>query len=264
VKRDLLTIHPLLRDSEDERISGFSRIDPGTVFTSRKTWFKNILVVKHLLQGRSSSCPVDVDEAMHILQDLAQVILSNEAFLLALDELEDWDSRLFSHSVDVALISVLLGRRMGLDQEQLNELGVAALVHDVGFVDLYRDSQERQQEFQSFEGHAEGDHESHSFRRLARHAVSSRLVMRSSLVAYRHHEKGSLLPYPAPEEEGRRALLTALVEVVDAYDRLLKGDDQAGIPRSPREALEAMGPSSDYTHPDLLVLLTETVAPLSV
>lgn len=263
INQDLQTIHPLLRDSEDGSISGLSRIDPGTVFTSRQTWFKNILVVKHLLQGRSSSCPVDVDEAMHILQDLAQVILSNEAFLLALDELEDWDPRLFSHSVDVALISVQLGRRMGLDQDQLNELGVSALVHDVGFVDLDAASQLRQKEFRSRESSGEGRHESRSFRRLARHAVGSRLVMRSSLVAYRHHQQGSLLPYPAPEEEGRRALLTALVEVVDTYDRLIKGDDQGGVPRSPNEALEALGPPSEYTHPDLIALLRETVAPLT-
>ncbi len=260
---DLDSIHPLWRESENESYSGLYRIDPGTVYSSKKTWFKNILVVKHLLLGRSSSCPVDVDEAMHILQDLAQVILSEDAFLLALNELEDWDPRLFSHSVDVALISVLLGRRMGLAQEQLNELGVAAFVHDIGFVDFGSGERRHRERFLEEEQASEGGHESLSFRRLARHSVTSRLVMRSSLVAYRHHEGGSLLPYPAPEESGRRALLTAIVEIVDAYDRMLKGDDQEGLPRAPREAIDAMAPEFQSVHPDLLALLRETVAPLS-
>jgi len=256
---DLDSIHPLRQEDEGDEPAGRYRIDPGTVYTSKKTWFKNILVVKHLLLGRSSSCPVDVDEAMHILQDLAQVILSEDAFLMALDDLEDWDSRLFSHSVDVALICVHLGRRMGLDQDLLNALSVAALVHDIGYVDLHPGSSPSAEKSWDAD---DGQHECHSFRRLAASAVSSKLLMRASLIAYRHHDEGSHLPYPGAEDEGRRSLLTAIVAVVDSYDRMLKGEDQAEIPRSPREALAVLAARFESVSPDLLQLLRESVDPL--
>ncbi|MEZ5988316.1 MAG: HD domain-containing protein [Planctomycetota bacterium] len=228
-------IHPIAREVVDEGDrENLYRLDPGADFSSRKTWFKSIFIVKHLLAGRSSSCPVGLDDAVPILQELAQALLGEESFLRALDDLKDWDAGLFSHSVDVALISVVLGRRMGFDNEHLAQLGVSALFHDIGHVGLGR-AEERGRSFRAGEVEEPRRHASRSFRRLAPYAVGSAILERAALIAWHHHEPGSPLPHPRPDEEGRRALMRAVVEVVDRYDRLLHGVDD-GVQRLPREA----------------------------
>ncbi|ABM32122.1 DUF3391 domain-containing protein [Paracidovorax citrulli] len=87
--------------------------------------------------------------ALHVEQDPAEARRATEALMRAcVDELMDHgDSavRLLSeragtraalHSVNVAVLSLLLGKSLGMRGEDLGDLGTAALLHDVGKISL--------------------------------------------------------------------------------------------------------------------------------
>ncbi len=59
-------------------------------------------------------------------------MLNNESSLVGLTTLRDYDEYTFTHSVNVCIFSVALGRKLGLTKLQLYDLGMAALFHDVG------------------------------------------------------------------------------------------------------------------------------------
>ena len=51
---------------------------------------------------------------------------------LGLNSIKTYDNYTFQHSIDVAIVSIMLGRRIGLDSKRLRELGVGCLLHDIG------------------------------------------------------------------------------------------------------------------------------------
>ncbi|MFI5233193.1 MAG: HD-GYP domain-containing protein [Gemmatimonadales bacterium] len=66
------------------------------------------------------------------VQLIVDRILSDEASMLGLTTVRDYQDQTFTHAVNVCIFSVALGRRLGLSRVQLYDLGLAALFHDCG------------------------------------------------------------------------------------------------------------------------------------
>lgn len=67
-----------------------------------------------------------------IAKDLIDAIDSNDAIAIDINELKTSDEYTFKHSVDVATISMILAKQLGLSQKEIYEIGVAGLLHDIG------------------------------------------------------------------------------------------------------------------------------------
>lgn len=72
-----------------------------------------------------------------IISDLVDQLLNNEEIMYNMLEIKDYDDYTYYHSVNVAILSSMIGMQMGISKEQLAELMTAAMLHDIGktFVD---------------------------------------------------------------------------------------------------------------------------------
>ena len=59
-------------------------------------------------------------------------VFNNQDALVSLSRLKDYDNYTFMHSVNVSILTIALGRRLGLSREELGMLGMGAILHDVG------------------------------------------------------------------------------------------------------------------------------------
>ncbi len=59
-------------------------------------------------------------------------IFKNRDALTSLARLKSFDDYTFTHSVNVCILSIAIGRHMGLDESPLHDLGVGAVLHDIG------------------------------------------------------------------------------------------------------------------------------------
>jgi HD-GYP domain-containing protein (c-di-GMP phosphodiesterase class II) len=66
------------------------------------------------------------------VQGIVDAILLDSSSMIGLTTLREFDEYTFVHSVNVCILSVALGRRLGLSKPQLLDLGLAALLHDIG------------------------------------------------------------------------------------------------------------------------------------
>lgn len=73
-----------------------------------------------------------VDLARSFAADALASIQRNGNALLSLAKMKDKGEYIFSHSVNVAILSVALGRRMGVTARYLPDLALAGFLHDVG------------------------------------------------------------------------------------------------------------------------------------
>ena len=71
-------------------------------------------------------------EASDTVKSMVEVTLSDPHALFALSMIKDYDNYTFTHSVNVSVIALAVGRACGLSEEQLRILGLGGLLHDLG------------------------------------------------------------------------------------------------------------------------------------
>ena len=67
-----------------------------------------------------------------IADELLKAIDDNDAIAVDINELKICDEYTFKHSVDVATMSMVVAKKLGLSKEEIYDIGVAGLLHDIG------------------------------------------------------------------------------------------------------------------------------------
>jgi hypothetical protein len=95
-----------------------------------------VQVGEKLRESAESAEHANVRLARHVTQAVVDQIMEDPASLLALTTIKESDLSLISHSANVAILSVLLGQRLGLSKSRLGELCLAAFLHDAGKLEV--------------------------------------------------------------------------------------------------------------------------------
>ncbi|MCC6642248.1 MAG: HD-GYP domain-containing protein [Deltaproteobacteria bacterium] len=74
------------------------------------------------------------ERAVQIIDDMRDIILTDESALLGLTLLKNYDEYTYVHSVNVAIFCLAFGKKLGLTGEALRRVGLGGLLHDVGKV----------------------------------------------------------------------------------------------------------------------------------
>jgi HD-GYP domain-containing protein (c-di-GMP phosphodiesterase class II) len=122
---------------------------------------------------------------------IAEILESNS--VAGLESLKSHSEYTFQHSVDVAVLGVLLGKRLGMPRDRLRELALGCLLHDIGktYIDraiLDKPGKLTRQEFAAIKEHPRMGYE--LIRRMPCHSLLP------AHVAYQHHEKQTGAGYP--------------------------------------------------------------------
>jgi putative nucleotidyltransferase with HDIG domain len=94
------------------------------------------LTVQRAAQGLMSRIaagdPIEISKVLEVGAFLTQQIITDPYGLVALTSLRQCDDYTVEHCVDVSILMVALGHRLGRHNEELHQLAVAGLLHDVG------------------------------------------------------------------------------------------------------------------------------------
>jgi HD-GYP domain-containing protein (c-di-GMP phosphodiesterase class II) len=85
-------------------------------------------VMEHVKVGKA----LRLKRAKRVVQTMIDQLLAAEANLLGLTNLRCHDEYTYNHSVNVGILSIAIGQRVGLSKNRLVELGMAAVFHDIG------------------------------------------------------------------------------------------------------------------------------------
>lgn len=81
-----------------------------------------------LAKGRSASLEPLEENVASILEE----VRTHEELVIPIVQLKRHDDYTFTHSLNVAIIALFIGKFMGLGEEELLQLGLGALLHDLG------------------------------------------------------------------------------------------------------------------------------------
>ncbi|MBE5891017.1 MAG: HD domain-containing protein [Lachnospiraceae bacterium] len=159
----------------------------------------------------------DIDSCRLIAQKIVQEILHNGYHSLDMQDLRTFDDYTFAHSVNVAVMSCIIGFGMELSDDTLIDLVFAALLHDLGKLDIPT-------EILNKPGHLTPE----EFALIKTHPIRSYEIIEDRLdisshvktAVLCHHENYDGSGYPKGLAEQDISLLARIIHVTDVYDAL--------------------------------------------
>ncbi|MCS6801604.1 MAG: HD-GYP domain-containing protein [Chloroflexota bacterium] len=113
--------------------------------------------------------------------------------LTGITALKSYDDYTFHHSVDVAVIAILLGRSLRLRPDELRQLALGALLHDIGKMFIPAEILNKPGPLTSEEMRTMQQHTELGFRYLAEGSIGDYVA---NHVAFQHHERQDGGGYP--------------------------------------------------------------------
>lgn len=144
-------------------------------------------------------------------------IISNQEAMLWLGLLKDVDEYTARHSLNVGLLSIILGRAEGLARNELEEVGLCGLLHDMGKSKIPLDILNKEGAFSEQEFEIMKTHTTEGF-----HLLSEKLDLSAEAanVAYSHHERLNGRGYPRGLPAEQISYYTRIVAIADTYDAI--------------------------------------------
>jgi HD domain len=99
---------------------------------AKRTYSHGVAVTKDLINSVRMGRTTSVAKVKRAVQSIVDQVLNNETSLIGLTAIRDYDEYTFTHSVNVCILAVAIGKKLSLTRLQLYDLGLAALLHDVG------------------------------------------------------------------------------------------------------------------------------------
>ncbi len=150
------------------------------------------------------------------VRKLVEEVSSNEDVVANIGRVRAWDNYTFEHSVQVATMSVVIGKRMLMTEDQLVRLGTGAILHDVGKVTVPQEILQKpgpltSEEFEVIKTHARNGWD-------IVHQGFQNIMPTSSIVVLQHHERLDGSGYPQGLKGDDIYLFSKITAVADVLD----------------------------------------------
>lgn len=181
-----------------------------------ETRLKAKSIVKNQIQRFIATKDMDMDKIHKLVDMIIQEMLTSKTDLVNLKDLKLKDEYTFSHCVNVCILSVLLGVKLGLSRLKINSIGTGCLLHDFGKIllpdaILMKPGKLTEDEFEEVKKHPLYGYE----------AIKNEINIRptTKVVVLLHHERINGSGYPfgyTAEKIHEAAQICSICDVFDA------------------------------------------------
>ena len=160
---------------------------------------------------------IDVVEVKRTVSECVSSIIRNPDALVWISKIREKDHYTSEHSLNVGLLAITFGRHMGLLEDDLNKLGFAAMLHDVGKMRipegiLNKPGPLTDQEFELMKRHPQFGRDILLSHKNIFHGATD--------VAFGHHEALDGSGYPRKLKASGISEVTRMVTLCDVYDAI--------------------------------------------
>jgi len=205
---------------------------------------------------------LDIDACLFLANKIVNEVQNSESLIVETINLSSYDNYTYVHSVNVDLLSVIIGIGMGLRNAELEKLSQAALLHDIGKCDvpieiLNKPAKLTKEEYEEIKRHPE-----YGLRRLRekeKNGDEIPSVIKSAV--YSHHENWDGSGYPRGISGRNIHKFARIIHVADVYDALT-GKRSYKDAMNPADAMEYMMANSGIMFDiDVVNIFVQYIAP---
>lgn len=160
---------------------------------------------------------IDTEQAKSTVKSCVDSILRNPDALLWMTKIRSQDNYTAEHCLNVCILAIALGRYLGLEEAELEKLGLCGLLHDVGKMRVPAEVLNKPGKLDKKEWNMMRAHVIHGRNLL----LSTPGITHAAVdVAYSHHERMDGEGYPRKLTAAGISYFSRIISIVDAYDAM--------------------------------------------
>ncbi len=225
---------PVLAQKEDSLDTKDVRV------SARRAYTKAIASYMDVINAIRSGRKPNVKKSKRAIQSLVDCLLKDEGYVLGLTILRNNEKYIFQHPVNVAIFAMALGRKLALTKYSISLIGMAALFHDIGKLEIPQSILSKEKEFSSLEMELVKMHPVEGVKHILRTRGINDISILSMIISLEHHLNADGSGYPKLKKERRPILFSGIVRLADDFDSLVSGLVYKREPMTPAAALRQM------------------------
>jgi HD-GYP domain-containing protein (c-di-GMP phosphodiesterase class II) len=208
--------------------------------TLRRTYFNAIAQFKAVSSKARAKESIEIKKAKLVVNTLIDLMLQEEQMMISMTAIKDYDEYTFHHSVNVSILSLALGMKLGLSKKRLSELGIAAFLHDIGKIAIPDEILNKSTSFTDEEWETMKLHPVEGVKTILNTMKIDQVTIRSAVVAYEHHLNFDGSGYPEVQQQWQTNLYSNIVTIADRFDAMTSARVYSREPKSPEVALQIL------------------------
>jgi HD-GYP domain-containing protein (c-di-GMP phosphodiesterase class II) len=173
-------------------------------------------VAQKLTSGHRSG----LRKPIRVIQNMIDLMMVDEPLFLALSTVRIHDDYTYTHSINVALLSMYLGKQIGLSRSSLERLGICGILHDIGKIEIPKRILNKPGKLTNKEFEEVKKHSINSVRMIVKIDASQHRKSGLLLPPFEHHIKYDLSGYPQSRRKKPLSLFGNIISIADVYDAL--------------------------------------------
>jgi HD-GYP domain-containing protein (c-di-GMP phosphodiesterase class II) len=227
---------------------------------AKRVFWRAVLGTKKIVLRTMQTGRPDLRHAKRLVQPLVDSVMRHEYSIVGLTALKEHDEYTYAHCVNVSVLSVNMGAVLGFSRQSLADLGVTALLHDIGKIAVPADVLRKPAALSAEEWTLIRRHPIEGARMMARMPGLSTLTLDAMRVCLEHHMNFDRTGYPEVQLEWGQATMSRIVAVADCFDAITAHRAYNKRPRTAFEGLQyLLGPTRVQFDPAVLWALVRTV-----
>lgn len=166
---------------------------------------------ERIIQGKG---PV-LEPVRKSVEMIVNQIKKNKQVLLSLTQIKSIDEYTFTHSINVAILSIAVAKELGFRQQDLVNLGCGAILHDIGKTCIPDEILNKPDKLTDEEFCIMMEHAQIGFEILKTAEIGAEVIW---VIARDHHERLDGSGYPCGRRDKDISMETKLVSITDIYD----------------------------------------------
>jgi putative nucleotidyltransferase with HDIG domain len=249
---DGITTIKVISDHEESEgdlddIEEITEIDDTTAVQTYRT---TLTVVQDLFREIERGRIPSSRRVMKVIKNFVTITMHDPSTLLGLSMIKDYDNYTFNHSVNVGVLSMAMAASLSMERKEIEEIGAAGLLHDVGKTGIDKKILNKPGRFTSSE-----------FEVMKKHPEIGAMIIRkmegfSEAIAHGvlgHHIMHNRKGYPEWAQGESFGIVADIISIADCYDACttLRCYQRPMSPKSAISQLQSM--AGTHLNPELLL-----------
>lgn len=184
---------------------------------AEKTYENAEAVVANFMRSVENGGGINSVMAKNAVAECVESVLHSPDAMLWLSQLRNKDEYTAQHSLNVSILSIVLGRHINLSVADLNKVGLCGMMHDVGKLLIPPEILHKSMPLDEEETRTMKTHTRLGYNLLK---SSDNMSASAATVALTHHEQLDGRGYPRRMQESGISHFTKIVSIANTYDGL--------------------------------------------
>ncbi|MDF2596134.1 MAG: metal dependent phosphohydrolase [Clostridia bacterium] len=176
-----------------------------------------VAILKDIIGNKRIGEPIKMDEIEGLAKCITEECTYNFNLLACVNLVKDMDKDVYMHSINVTFLSLLIARWIDYTPTKFKQVAMAALLHDVGKIEMLPYLRNRQEDFTIKEKLEFKRHTIYGYEKLCKYEGLDNEVLKGVLT---HHERCDGTGYPLNLSEDRINDIARIIGLADEYDQL--------------------------------------------